>query len=143
VKPELTKAVYGGIAGTILMTMMALFVAPMMTGMPMDIAAMLGGMVGGITMGWIAHIMMGVVVFPLAYALVVYGFLPGSQLVRGLIFGVILWAMAVVLVMPMAGAGFLMANIGGMMAVMASLIGHLVYGGLLGAIAGGGSTVEA
>ncbi len=125
------------------MTKMALFVAPMMTGMPMDIAAMLGGMVGGLTMGWIAHIMMGVVVFPLAGALVVYGFLPGSPLVRGLTFGVILWAMAVVIVMPMVGAGFLMANIGGMMAVIASLMGHLVYGGLLGAIAGGGSAAEA
>ena len=57
----------------------------------------------------------------------------------GLIFGVVLWVAAVVMVMPMAGAGFMMANIGGMMAVMASLMGHLVYGGLLGAIAGDGS----
>ncbi len=42
--------------------------------------------------------------------------------------------------MPMAGTGFLMSNIGGMMAVMAALMGHLVYGGLLGAIAGNGET---
>jgi len=112
----------------------------MMTGMPMDIAEMLGGMLGGYTMGMIAHIMMGVVIFPLAYALVAYNFLPGSPLVRGLIFGVVLWVAAVIMVMPMAGAGFMMANIGGMMAVMASLMGHLVYGALLGAIAGDGST---
>jgi len=139
VKPELIKSIYGGIAGTIVMTLMMMFVAPMLTGMPMDIAAMLGTMVGGYTMGMIAHIMMGVIVFPLAYALVFYGFIPGSPLVRGLIFGVILWLAAVIVVMPMAGAGFLMANIGGMMAVVASLMGHLVYGGLLGAIAGGPS----
>lgn len=139
-KPEIKKAVFGGIAGTFVMTLMMMYVAPMLTGMPMDIAAMLGGMIGGYMFGMIAHIMMGVIVFPLAYALVAYGFLPGSALVRGLIFGIILWVMAVVVVMPMAGAGVLMANIGGMMALVASLMGHLVYGGLLGFIAGDGSS---
>jgi hypothetical protein len=138
-KPEIKNAVFGGIAGTIVMTMMMMYVAPMMTGMPMEIAAMLGGMLGGYTMGMIAHIMMGVVVFPLAYVFI-YNYLPGSPIVRGLIWGVVLWVAAVVMVMPMAGAGFLMSNIGGMMAVMAALMGHLVYGGLLGAIAGGDET---
>jgi uncharacterized membrane protein YagU involved in acid resistance len=138
-KPEIKNAVFGGIAGTIVMTLMMMFVAPMMTGMPMDIAAMLGGMLGGYTMGMIAHIMMGVVVFPLIYVFI-YNYLPGSPIVRGLIWGVVLWVAAVVMVMPMAGAGFLMSNIGGMMAVMAALMGHLVYGGLLGAIAGNGET---
>lgn len=136
-KPEIKNAVFGGIAGTIVMTLMMMFVAPMMTGMPMDIAAMLGGMLGGYTMGMIAHIMMGVVVFPLVYVFI-YNYLPGAPIVRGLIWGVILWLAAIIVVMPMAGAGFLMSNIGGMVAVMAALMGHLVYGGLLGAIAGSG-----
>ena len=138
-KPEITTAALGGVAGTIAMTLMMMFVAPMMTGMPMDIAAMLGGMLGGYTMGMIAHIMMGVVVFPLIYVFI-YNYVPGSPTVRGLIWGVVLWVAAVVIVMPMAGAGFMMSNIGGMMAVMAALMGHLVYGGLLGAIAGIGET---
>jgi len=137
-KPEIGKAIMGGVAGTIVMTMMMMFVAPMMTGMPMDIAAMLGGMLGGYTMGMIAHIMMGVIIFPLVYVFVAYAFLPGSPLVRGLIWGVVLWLAAITMVMPMAGAGFLMSNIGGMTAVMAALMGHLVYGGLLGVIAGNG-----
>jgi len=141
-KPEIKNAVIGGLAGTIVMTLMMMYVAPMMTGMPMDIAAMLGAMVGGYTMGMIAHIMMGVIVFPLAYTFVAYNFLPGSPVVRGLGFGVALWLAAIIVVMPMAGAGFLMANIGGMMAVMASLMGHLVYGALLGAIAGGSTQAQ-
>ena len=139
-KPEMKTAFIGGLAGTVVMTMMMMFVAPMMTGMPMDIAAMLGNMLGGYTMGMIAHIMMGVIVFPLAYILVAYGFLPGSPLVKGLSFGVVLWVLAATMVMPMAGGGFLMSNIGGMMALAASLMGHLVYGGLLGAIAGEGAS---
>lgn len=136
-KPDITKAVLGGVVATIIMTLMMMFVAPMMTGMPMDIAAMLGGMLGGYTMGMIAHIMMGVIVFPLIYVFI-YDNLPGAPVVRGLIWGIALWVAAVIVVMPMAGAGFLMSNIGGMMAVMAALMGHLVYGGLLGAIAGNG-----
>jgi hypothetical protein len=44
--------------------------------------------------------------------------------------------MAQVIVMPMMGAGFFSVAAGGVMAAMASLIGHLVYGSLLGAIAG-------
>ena len=136
-KPDITKAVLGGVVATIVMTLMMKFVAPMMTGMQMDIAAMLGGMLGGYTLGMIAHIMMGVIVFPLIYVFI-YDKLPGAPVMRGLIWGIALWLAAVIVVMPMAGAGFLMSNIGGMMAVMAALMGHLVYGGLLGAIAGNG-----
>ena len=135
-KQEIKKAVYGGIVGTVVMTAMTMYIAPLMTGMPMDIAEMLGGMIGGYAMGMIAHIIMGVVVFPLAYVLLVYVFQPSSRFLSGLIFGVALWAAAVLVVMPMAGAGMFMVNIGGAMAVMASLMGHLVYGGLLGGIAG-------
>ena len=138
-RPDTKNAILGGIAATIVMTLMAMFVAPMMTGMPMDIAAMIAGMMGaGYAIGMVIHLMMGIVIFPLLYVFVVYERLPGSPLVRGLIWGVLLWVVAIVVVMPMAGAGFLMANIGGMMAVMASLIAHLFYGGILGAIAGNG-----
>ena len=141
-KPEIKNAIIGGAAGTVVMTLMMMYVAPMLTGMPMDIAAMLGGMLGGYTMGMIAHIMMGVIIFPIAYV-IAYDYLPGSPLIKGLSFGIVLWIAAVVMVMPMAGAGFMMSNIGGMMAVMAALMGHLVYGGLLGALAGGESKAHA
>ena len=132
-------ALIGGVTGTIVMTMMMMYMAPMMTGMPMDIAAMLGGMLGGYMMGMAAHIMMGVIVFPLIYVFVLYNIVPGTSLVKGLIWGVLLWVAAATIVMPMAGAGFLMSNVGGIMALVTSLMGHLVYGGLLGAIAGDGT----
>ena len=141
-KPEIKNALIGGIAGTVVMTLMMMYAAPMLTGHPMDIAAMLGAMLGGYTMGMIAHIMMGVIIFPIAYV-IAYDFLPGSPVVKGLSFGTLLWVGAVVVIMPMAGAGFMMSNIGGIMAVMAALMGHLVYGGLLGALAGGASKAHA
>jgi len=139
-KPENSKAILGGIVGTIAMTLMMMFLAPMMTGAPMDIAAMLGGMLGGWTVGMIAHVILGVIIFPLIYVLVIYHFVPGPPIVRGLVYGTLLWLAAVVVVMPIAGAGVLMSNVGGMVAVIAALVGHLVYGGLLGVIAGYGPT---
>ena len=57
-----------------------------------------------------------------------------------MVYGGLLWAAAVLVVMPSAGAGVLMSNVGGMLAVIASLVVHLVYGGLLGVIAGYGPT---
>jgi len=45
--------------------------------------------------------------------------------------------LAQTVMMPMMGAGFFSMAMGGMMAAMGSLIGHLLYGALLGAIAGG------
>jgi len=79
---------------------------------------------------------MGIIIFPLIYAYVVFHFVPGSPTVRGIIWGVALWLVAATVIMPMAGAGFFMANIGGMMAAMAALLGHVVYGAILGKITG-------
>ncbi len=139
-KPTHKNAILGGVAGTIVMTLMMMYVAPMLTGMPMDIAAMLSGMLGGsYILGMAAHFMMGVIIFPMIYVFVVLRVITGPGLKSGLIWGVALWVAAVMIVMPMAGAGFMMANIGGMMAVMASLMGHLVYGGILGALAASGA----
>jgi hypothetical protein len=48
---------------------------------------------------------------------------------------VILWLLAQAIVMPMMGGGLFSARMGGFMAVMGSLAGHVVYGSLLGVIA--------
>jgi uncharacterized membrane protein YagU involved in acid resistance len=136
-KPNLTKAILGGLAGTVVMSLMMRFVAPMMLGHPMDIAGMLANMMGGVwAVGMAAHLMNGVVIFPLVYAVIVFRYLPGPPLLRGVLWGAMLWVVAEALVMPMAGAGFFSSEIGGAKAVMAALMGHLVYGALLGYIAG-------
>jgi uncharacterized membrane protein YagU involved in acid resistance len=135
-RPNLARLFLGGLAGTAVMTLMMYFVAPMMLGRPMDIAAMLGSVMGGSwNLGMIAHVMNGAVVFPLAFAFVAAAVLPGSSTVKGIGWGVLLWLAAQLVVMPMMGAGVFSANAGGMMAVAASLMGHVVYGGLLGGIA--------
>ena len=133
--PTFARAALGGFIGTLVMTMMMYVVAPMM-GLHMDIAALLGSMLGGSwSAGLMMHFVNGTVIFPAIYAYALYAHLPGSPAIRGTIWGVVLWLIAQTMVMPMMGAGFFSSAMGGAMAAMGSLIGHILYGSLLGVIA--------
>lgn len=133
--PTFARAALGGFVGTLAMTFMMYGVAPMM-GLRMDIAAMLGSMLGrGWGAGMMMHVMNGSVIFPAIYAYAVYAHLPGSSAVRGTLWGVVLWLIAQTMVMPMMGAGLFSSAMGGAMAALGSLIGHILYGTVLGAIA--------
>jgi uncharacterized membrane protein YagU involved in acid resistance len=136
-QPTFARAAVGGFAGTAAMSAMMYFVAPMM-GLNMDIAAMLGSMLGGSwTAGLMMHFVAGTVIFPAIYAYVLFNRLPGSPVAKGTAWGVVLWLLAQVVVMPMMGGGLFSSAMGGVMAVMGSLAGHVIYGALLGGIAGG------
>jgi len=130
------RTVVGGLAGTLVMTGMLYGVAPMM-GVHMDIAAMLGSVLGGSWLaGLVMHVMNGAIIFPLIFGLFVQQWLPGSPTVRGVAFGLGLWLVSQVMVMPMMGAGFFSANAGGAMAALGSFVAHALYGGVLGAVSG-------
>jgi hypothetical protein len=132
--PKLPWTFLGGFVGTVAITMMMYFVAPMMLGHPMDIARMLGSMLGdNWWAGMVLHFANGTVIFPLIYAFFLHGILLGNPAVKGITWGVILWLLAQVVVMPMVGAGFFSGSV---LAAMGSLIGHVAYGWLLGWIAG-------
>lgn len=133
--PTFARAALGGFVGTVVMTGMMYVVAPMM-GLRMDIAAMLGSMLGGSwTAGLMMHFVNGSLIFPAIYVYALYAHLPGSPTVRGTVWGVVLWLVAQTVVMPMMGAGLFSSAMGGVMAAMGSLIGHVLYGSLLGIIA--------
>jgi hypothetical protein len=143
VKPNIAKAILGGFVGTVLLTLMTQFVAPMMTGQKMDIAAKLGDITGtGRLMGMMMHFFVGSVVFALIYVFVFFRFLPGAPWTKGLICGVIFWLGLEIGMMPMIGGGFFSSQIGGMKVVVAALIAHLVYGAALGGIAGGPAATQ-
>ena len=135
-KPNLTKALGAGIAGTIVMTLFAAM-APLM-GMPaMDIPNMLAGFMGFPTVvGWLAHFMIGTLL-ALTYAFVLVSKLPGRPVVKGILFGLIPWFMAQILVSPMMGAGVFAVNTPApILMVMGSLMGHVVYGAVVGFVYG-------
>lgn len=135
-QPNVGRSILGGFAGTLAMTAMMYMVAPMM-GLRMDIAQMLGSMLGN---NWWAGMMMhfvnGTIIFPLIYVYLLYQWLPGRPVVKGTTWGGVLWFFSQAIVMPMMGGGVFSMNMGGMMAVVGSLVGHLLYGSILGAIGG-------
>jgi uncharacterized membrane protein YagU involved in acid resistance len=105
-----------------------------MMGIPaMNPADMLASKMGGITiLGWAGHLMIGIVL-ALAYAKVFLARLPGPTVARGSLFSLAPWLLAQVMVMPMMGMPLFSGSIamaGG------SLIGHLMYGAVLGGVAG-------
>jgi len=137
-KPNMGKAVLGGVLGTILMTLMMFFIAPQLLGHPMDIASDLAKFIGGPwILGMIIHVGLGAAVFPVIYVALLFGFLTGAPWLRGLQWGVVLWIATMTVVMPVLGHGFFMSQGGGVKAVMAALMVHCVYGAVLGAVAGG------
>jgi hypothetical protein len=135
-RPNIGRTILGGFAGTLAITLLMYKGAPMM-GLPkMDIAAMLGQILGGWTLGMMMHFANGVVIFPLIYAYLLFSSLPGAPAVKGITWGVVLWVVAQLVVMPMMGAGLFGLKMGRIMSAFGSLIGHSVYGALLGWIGG-------
>lgn len=92
---------------------------------------MLAGMMHApLIMGWVAHFMIGTVIWGLLFAFLVNK-LPGSIIARALMFSVGAWLMMMIGPMPMAGAGLFGLNIG-IIAPIAMLILHLIWGLILG-----------
>ncbi len=86
--------------------------------------------------GWGAHFMIGTLLWGVLFALS-NPILPGSSpLSKGLAFSVLAWLLMMILVMPMAGAGFFGLGMGVMAPVMTLLL-HLLYGAVLGLVYGG------
>lgn len=126
------KAVVGGLVGSLIMSAVGWWIAPL-AGLPqMNPAVMLAGAMGGsMLLGWAGHLMIGAVL-ALIYATVAH-MIPGPPAVRGALYSLAPWLMAMLVVMPMMG----MPMFGGSAApATGSLIGHIVYGLTLGAIYG-------
>ena len=132
---KLTSVLKSGIIATAAMTLL-MFMAPMM-GMPeMPIGKMLAGFMHlPVALGWAMHFMIGIVLAA-GYEFIFKSRLKGNDAVKGLLYALIPFFMAQLLVMPMMGAGLFSSNTPmPMMMVMGSLIGHLVYGIVLGIVA--------
>ncbi len=133
-------AILAGLAGTVVFSMV-LIMAPRM-GMPnMDIVGMLGTMFGRANrlLGWMMHLMMGVI-FALIYAFLWSKGILNPTWLGGLVFGAVHWLIVgmVMGLIPMMhigirrgevnAPGLWMTNTGGMMAFVGGLVGHIVFG---------------
>lgn len=131
-----SKTMVGGLVATAAMTALMLM-APMM-GMPeMNIGAMLAGMLGvPTTLGWVMHVMIGIL-FAFGYTYLAGPRLPIQQpFLRGMVYGLVVFLFAQIMLFGMGAMGLMpnspMEN--SELALLGSLMGHLVYGGVLGAV---------
>jgi hypothetical protein len=139
-RPNPWRAILGGFVGTAVMTVMLYMLAPLVMSAPPDVATMIDQ-----ASYWVPaillHFVNGSITLPLIYVYLVSRVLPGQPWLRGALWGLILWVLAELLVMPLMGVGPFSHDAAGMIAVTAIvvLVGHLAYGTLLGWLAGGGS----
>ena len=123
----------GGLLGTLLQTMMVYGVVPMMTGQSLDMAAMLEY---PCALSMLVHVLSGSVIFPLGYTFLPSQYFPGPPVLKGMLWGMLLWCVAEGVLAPMLGAGVFSAALGGFPAAVRALLGYLVYGATLGGIVG-------
>lgn len=81
--------------------------------------------------GWIAHLVFGIVIGGIAFALLSPKLPTRSFAIKGAAFGVLLWLAMMFIVMPLAGAGVFASHQSGM-APFAFLVLYLIYGLILG-----------
>ena len=128
----LPRAISGGLAGTVVFTLMMKFLAPEMIGHPMDIAAVLGTFTGlGTSAGVVMHFLLGTIGFGIGF-LIVGPYLPGPGWLRGVTFMAGVWFLGGLIAMPILGVGLFF---GWAKEAMAALFGHVVLGAILGMVA--------
>ncbi len=135
---DIPKGMLAGLVATIVLSVLMVLKAMMGLMPQLDLPKMIAGMMGSPDMpliGWIVHFAIGIVVYGVAIA-VLDSKLPGTSHVgHGIMLGVIGWLIMMVMLMPMAGAGFFGMNMG-IMAPMMTLVLHLIFGAVLGWVYG-------
>jgi hypothetical protein len=136
-RSSLFRIFLGGVTGTVALSLIVFAIEPRITGRPSPFAGILGVDVRSPHgVGLIAfHAFNGSVVFPLGFAFF-SGRLPGPWIVKGLIWGGILWLMAQGVIMPMAGYGFFGRDAGIPGIAASALVNLVTYGALQGMMAG-------
>ena len=131
---NITAGLLAGFVATVVLSIMMIG-KTMMGIMPeLDVAAMLSGMMGApLAAGWVAHFVIGTVVWGAGFA-VLYDMIPGgSAVLKGIVFGIVAWLLMMILVMPMAGAGLFGMSFG-IMAPIMTLVLHVIFGAVLGGV---------
>jgi len=96
-------------------------------------------------LGWVVHFLIGAALWGVAFVWL-NPVLPGPHWFRGALFGTGAWVIMMIVVMPITGAGLFGMKLG-VMAPVATLAMHWIYGvvlgGVYGAMSGAGSTSNA
>ncbi|MGC8477668.1 MAG: DUF6789 family protein [Acetobacteraceae bacterium] len=126
------KGIIAGLIATFVLSLFMLMKQAMGVMPQLNPVAMITQMMGARTpvVGWIAHFFIGSVMWGIIYAWLDPS-LPGPHWIRGIIFATGAWLVMMVVVMPMAGAGLFGLTLG-IMAPIATLVLHWIFGAVLG-----------
>lgn len=125
------RGIVAGFGATIVLSVIMVMKGQMGIMPELNVAGMLSGMMNAsLAMGWLAHFMIGTVIWGSLFALV-ENRLPGGAVMSGVVFSIFAWLLMMVGPMQMAGAGLFGLNLG-VMAPMVTLMLHLIWGLVLG-----------
>jgi uncharacterized membrane protein YagU involved in acid resistance len=133
---NVARATLAGLIGTAAMT--ALLLVEPSIGLPkIAMGQVLGTTLGlttahlaiGPALGWLLHFVIGVIL-ALIYARAFAVRLPGPPIVRGMLYGLMVFVVAQLVFMPLVGGGIF--SRGDLELISGSLLGHLLYGGVVG-----------
>ncbi len=130
------QLILGGFAGTIVLAIIMFLLEPVLISRSPDPFQVIGVEVShprGLGM-ILFHFFNGSIVFPIGF-----GFLAGRLrvpwLAKGLIWGIILWLLGGLIVMPISGFGLFGYEVDGLKIAASSLLAHLAYGAIQGLFA--------
>lgn len=130
-----SKAMLGGLLGTLGQTLLVYGLASLLTGQAIDRGAMFGYTCPP---ALFMRLFSGSVLFPLGYVYLAAQSLPGSPMLKGVLWAGLLWSVSEGVLAPMLGAGVFNAELGGLPAALRALLGYFVYGATLGGFVGAG-----
>ena len=131
---NISGGIIAGFVATIVLSLLMIMKAKMGLMPELNVISMLASKMGGaVAMGWLAHFMIGTIGYGILFALI-NPVLPTSSLVtKGMVLGVLGWLVMMIVIMPMMGAGLFGLAMGAMAPVM-TLVLHLIFGAVLGAV---------
>lgn len=143
-QPEVTmtgknwlKGMVAGFVATIVLSALMLMKTQMGLMPELNPIKMMTDMLGASTLavGWIMHFFIGTILWGTLFAWLDPSIPGESHWLKGIWFSIGAWLIMMIVLMPMAGAGFFGANLGIMAPVM-TLVMHIIFGAVLGGVYG-------
>ena len=130
---NIKAGIISGFVATIALSIIMVIKTKMGVMPELNAIKMLAGMMGSsLVMGWVAHFIIGTLVWGILFALLVNK-LSGGVMLSAILFSIVAWLIMMIGPMPMAGEGLFGLNIG-MMAPVATLMLHIIWGVVLGLV---------
>jgi len=102
---NIKAGIISGFVATVVLSLLMIAKAKMGLMPELNAIKMLAGMMNApLIMGWVAHFMIGTIIWGILFALLVDK-LPGGIMSSAIVFSIIAWIMMMIGPMPMAGAG--------------------------------------